>query len=60
MGEVITTLLRYLKQDSTWRGIIALATSAGVVVSPELASGIIAAGVGLIGLINLLRDGDKV
>ena len=49
MARIITAL----KQESTWRGIIAIATAAGVSISPELATHIIAIGLTLIGGINI-------
>jgi len=49
MDKIITML----KQESTWRGIIAIATAAGVTISPDLATHIIAVGLSLIGAINI-------
>jgi hypothetical protein len=51
MAKIITML----KQESTWRGIIALATAAGVTISPDLATHIIAVGLALIGTINVSK-----
>ena len=48
-------LLAALKQESTWRGIIAIATAAGVSISPELAEHIIAVGLTLIGALNIAQ-----
>jgi hypothetical protein len=48
-------LLDRLKEPSTWRGLIGLLTGFGIVIKPELADAIIAVGVGLIGLINVIR-----
>ena len=44
-----------LAENSTWRGIILVATATGVHLSPELSNAIVAAGLGLVGLINVLR-----
>lgn len=44
-----------LTEPSTWRGLVGLLTSAGIVLSPELAGQIIAAGLAVMGLINILR-----
>lgn len=52
-------ILDRLGESSTWRGIIGIATAVGVGISPELATGIIAAGTGTIGLINVLRTERK-
>jgi hypothetical protein len=49
-------MIEQLKQESTWRGIIALITAAGIVIQPELQEGIIAAGLALIGLINVVKN----
>ena len=46
-----------LSQSSTWRGLILLATAAGVHLEPELQNQIVAAGLGLVGVINILRKG---
>lgn len=53
------TLFKYLKQHSTWQGLIGVATGFGVVLSPEQAEAIIAAGVALIGVISVFVDTDK-
>jgi hypothetical protein len=49
------TVIEYLKQESTWRGLIAIATAFGVVFSPEQANAIIAAGLATIGVINTFK-----
>lgn len=51
MAKIITML----KQESTWRGIIAIVTAAGVTISPELSTHIIAVGLALIGSINIAK-----
>ena len=43
-----------LCEASTWRGIIALLTAAGAVISDDMAKQIIAAGLGVIGFIGIL------
>jgi hypothetical protein len=48
-------LLDRLSENSTWRGIITLLTAAGVVLDPEKANSIIAAGLALVGVINVFR-----
>ncbi len=58
--NIIKTILEYFLHDSTWKGLIAIATAAGVALSPELQAAIITAGLGLIGLINVfVTDHDK-
>lgn len=49
-------IIKYLTQASTWRGIIALATAFGVAISPDLATQIIASGIGLAGVVNVFRN----
>ena len=44
-----------LAENSTWRGIILVVTATGVHLSPELSNAIVTAGLGLVGLINVLR-----
>lgn len=51
-------LLDLLKQDSTQKGIISLLTAFGVTIKPELATAIIAAGMALIGLIQVFITED--
>ena len=48
-------LLDRLLENSTWRGIIAILTAAGVVLDPEKSNSIIAAGLALVGMINVFR-----
>jgi hypothetical protein len=53
--ETMKTILEYLKQESTWRGIIAIATAFGIKLAPEQTDSIIAGGLALIGLINTFK-----
>ena len=48
-------ILDALKQESTWRGIIAIAMAFGVKLDPSQANAILAAGLSLIGLINVFK-----
>jgi len=48
-----TYFLSRLQEASTWRGLIALATAAGVTLSPEQTTAIISAGLALIGLFGV-------
>ena len=41
-----------LKEASTWRGIIAFATALGVGLTPDQQTAIIAAGLGLMGVLG--------
>jgi hypothetical protein len=52
MRPFLAYLLHRLKEPSTWRGLILVATSAGVLVSSAMAEDIIAVGVGLAGILG--------
>ena len=57
--NIMTTTLNYilarLNESSTWRGLILVASSVGITFDPSQSTAIIAAGLGLIGLINTFR-----
>lgn len=57
MKGVFTWTIEQLKQPSTWRGIVMLATSAGVAFQPALIDQIVVAGTGVAGLIGVLFKG---
>lgn len=48
-------ILKRLSEQSTWRGIILLATGLGVSIEPEKGEAIIALGLAAVGLINIIR-----
>ena len=48
-------LFSYLKQESTWRGIIQISTAFGIALQPAQAAAIIAGGTALVGLINAFK-----
>ncbi len=50
-------LLTQLGQSSTWRGVLLVLTALGVSLSPQHQEAIVAAGLGLVGAINILRKG---
>ena len=52
-------ILDRLKEPSSWRGLVMIATAFGVSVNPELLPSIIAAGTGLAGIIGFVFK-DKV
>ena len=52
-------ILDRLKEPSSWRGLVMVATAFGVSVNPELLPSIIAAGTGLAGIIGFAFK-DKV
>ena len=47
------------KEASTWRGIVAIATALGVTLSPEQVSAIVAAGLGVAGLVGVFTSDNK-
>ena len=57
MKKIVLFIIEQLKQPSTWRGIVMVATSVGLVVEPQLADKIIVAGTGVAGLIGVLAKG---
>jgi len=61
MSTKIKSALSYLadrlSENSTWRGLILFATGIGITVEPELAAKITAVGLGVVGVVNILRQG---
>jgi hypothetical protein len=57
MKNLLNTILEKLTENSTWRGLILLSTAVGVKIEPQLQESIIVAGLGLVGLINVIRKG---
>lgn len=56
MGKYV---IERLAEPSTWRGIVALITAAGISLSPEQATAITAAGLAIIGVVGAFFS-DKV
>lgn len=59
MKEVLNWLVARLGEQSTWRGLIGLATAAGVAITPEQTAAIVAVGMAAIGLVNVFRSENK-
>jgi hypothetical protein len=55
--KILDTILNQLSQNSTWRGILLILTSAGICIEPQMQEAILAAGLSAIGLINIIRKG---
>jgi hypothetical protein len=55
--KLIEIALQRLSENSTWRGLILLATSLGVTLDPALQNQIVALGLAAVGLINVVRKG---
>jgi hypothetical protein len=49
-------LLKKFREESTWRGAIAIIASFGIILEPEQANSIVALGLFAIGLINACKD----
>ena len=53
-------LLARLHEASTWRGLVALLTAVGVVLTPEQTEAVVAAGLAVIGALGVfLPDAQK-
>jgi hypothetical protein len=52
-------ILDRLAENSTWRGLVFLASAAGISVVPEQANAIAAAGMAVVGAINVFRKEKK-
>jgi hypothetical protein len=50
------SLVNHLQQESTWRGLLALAIALGIQIAPEQQEAVIAIGLALIGLINIFKN----
>lgn len=59
MNKLLNTLLKYLNQSSTYKGLFSVLAAFGVALKPELADAIIACALGVIGLINVFVDEHK-
>lgn len=53
--KALDYILNRLSESSTWRGIILLITALGVTLQPDQVAAITAAGLGLVGVINVFR-----
>ena len=56
---MITWIMERLREPSTWKGIILLASMLGMSISPEMKEAIIAAGTSLIGAIWVFQKEAK-
>ena len=50
-------ILDRLAENSTWRGLILVGTAIGLRLEPEHQEAIVAAGLSLVGVINIFRKG---
>ena len=54
--NLLSAIVDRFKQESTWRGLIAIATASGIQFNPEYSEAIIATGLFLIGTINFAKN----
>lgn len=58
--KIVKTILEYFLHPSTWQGLIAIASAAGLYLAPELQQAIVTAGLSVVGLIQVfIIDHDK-
>lgn len=55
--KILNIVVERLKENSTWRGLILVATALGLRLDPALQEQIIVTGLSLVGLINIVRKG---
>lgn len=53
--KIVNIILERLSENSTWRGLLLIATAVGVKLNPELQTQIITTGLSAVGLINVIR-----
>ena len=58
--DVLTAYLPRLEQPSTWRGLVALVTAAGISVAPDKAEAIGTLGAALFGVIGVFISDSPV
>jgi hypothetical protein len=52
-------LIERLGENSTWRGLILIATAVGLKLDPSQGEAIVALGLALVGVINVFRKGKQ-
>lgn len=57
LQNALDWLLARLSENSTWRGIILTLTGLGIAIDPDRIAAITAAGLAIVGLINVFRQG---
>jgi len=53
--KALLYILDRLSENSTWRGLILVGTAVGLKLEPDHQEAIVAAGLGLVGAINVFR-----
>lgn len=59
MHTLFDYIIARFQESSSWRGLILLISSAGITIEPDKSAAIIAAGLGVVGLINVFRKSNK-
>jgi len=49
----MNTIIAKLKEESTWKGLIAIAMACGLQLDPELQNSILVVGLAIMGIINI-------
>jgi len=49
----MNTIIQKLKEESTWKGLIAIAMACGLQLDPELQNSILVVGLAIMGIINI-------
>lgn len=57
--KILNFILDKLAESSTWRGLAFLASASGIVIVPDQANAIAAAGMAVVGAINVFRKEKK-
>lgn len=57
--KILNYILDRLAESSTWRGIAFVASAAGITLVPDQANAIAAAGMAVVGAINVFRKEAK-
>jgi hypothetical protein len=57
--KILDYILTRLAEASTWRGLVFVASAAGIALDPDKANAIAAAGMALVGAINIFRKEKK-
>jgi len=52
----MNTIIERLKQESTWRGIIAISAAFGLQIQPDMGNAIVTLALALIGFINVAKN----
>jgi hypothetical protein len=57
--KIVNYILDRLAENSTWRGLVFVASATGITLVPDQANAIAAAGMAIVGAINVFRKEKK-